>query len=230
MARRGDWPMRRCSKTIRWCAAFGAWSAALGGAVPAWADDAGTAPDPSGAAAQPRVVISVSRAADIDPARAGMIQIQSARPRERPKPAAAAAVRRGSLVAGSAPVGVPLPGAGITSSFGGRINPVTGQWAPHAGIDLAAAQGRPVAVSGAGTVTRAGWLGNYGIVVIVDHGGGVETRYAHLSALAVTAGSQVGQGQIIGYVGSTGRSTGPHLHYEVRRGGRAVDPASVWGR
>lgn len=222
--------MRRCSNTVRLSAALGVLGAALCAAAPASADDIGAVADTSKAVTQPRVVISVAKAANIDPARAGMIQIQSAKPRERAKPAVAGASKKGVVVAGSAPVGVPLPGAGITSLFGGRINPVTGRWAPHSGIDLAAAQGRPVAVAGSGVVTRAGWMGNYGLIVIVDHGGGIETRYAHLSALAVTAGSQVGQGQVIGYVGSTGRSTGPHLHYEVRRGGRAVDPASVWGR
>lgn len=222
--------MRRTHITIRLGSAGTAVGALLLGALPVLADDAGVVPEATAAPAEPRVVISISRAADIDPSRPAAIQIQSSRPREKAKPAALRSGRAGALVSGTAPVGVPLPGAGITSRFGGRVNPVTGQWAAHSGIDLAAPQGQPVSASGSGVVTRAGWLGNYGIVVIVDHGGGLETRYAHLSALAVTAGTQVSAGQVVGYVGSTGRSTGPHLHYEIRRGGRAVDPASVWGR
>ncbi|MBX7495014.1 M23 family metallopeptidase [Qipengyuania sp. 6B39] len=126
------------------------------------------------------------------------------------------------------PSGRPLAAARISSGYGMRYHPVLGGNRFHAGVDLVAATGTPVAATSAGRVTTAGWSGNYGILVAISHGGSVETRYAHLSAVAVRAGETVKQGQVIGYVGSTGRSTGPHLHYETRVGGRAANPASSW--
>jgi len=103
-------------------------------------------------------------------------------------------------------------------------------WRTHSGIDLAAAYGSPVVASANGTVEVAGWQGGYGLLVELDHGGGVETRYGHLSKLAVQPGQQVKRGDLVGFVGSTGRSTGAHLHYEVRENGRAVDPAAATRR
>ena len=96
----------------------------------------------------------------------------------------------------------------------------------HQGIDIAAEMGTPIVAAADGVVTAAGWNGGYGNMVDIDHGSGVVTRYGHASAVAVTVGQQVRRGQVIAYVGSTGRSTGPHLHYEVRVGGQPVNPAA----
>jgi murein DD-endopeptidase MepM/ murein hydrolase activator NlpD len=105
-----------------------------------------------------------------------------------------------------------------------RYHPILGGTRFHSGIDLAAPAGTPVVATSSGRVEMAGWSGGYGILVELDHGGSVETRYAHLSAVAVRPGQQVKAGQVIGYVGSTGRSTGPHLHYETRVAGRPTNP------
>ena len=95
----------------------------------------------------------------------------------------------------------------------------------HQGIDIAADMGAPIVATADGVVTAAGWNGGYGNMVDVDHGGGIVTRYGHASAVAVTVGQQVRRGEVIAYVGSTGRSTGPHVHYEVRVNGAPVNPA-----
>jgi murein DD-endopeptidase MepM/ murein hydrolase activator NlpD len=108
--------------------------------------------------------------------------------------------------------------APITSPFGWRWGRM------HTGIDLGAAYGTSIAAAAAGSVIYAGWLGGYGNLTVIDHGGGLATAYAHQSRIAVSAGESVAQGQIIGYVGSTGHSTGPHLHFEVRVNGQPVDP------
>lgn len=113
--------------------------------------------------------------------------------------------------------------ARVSSTFGWRNIAVNGN-RHHAGVDLAAPWGTPVHAARDGRVDRAGWWGTYGNAVALDHGDGSETRYAHLSSVAVGPGDVVRQGDVIGYVGSTGASTGPHLHFELRFGGRAVDP------
>lgn len=134
-------------------------------------------------------------------------------------------VGQGSAILPSAiPRGLPLAGARVTSGFGMRYHPILGETRFHSGIDLAAPIGTPVVATSSGRVASAGWQGNYGILVALNHGGSVETRYAHLSAVAVRPGQAVEAGQVIGYVGSTGRSTGPHLHYEARVAGRAANP------
>jgi murein DD-endopeptidase MepM/ murein hydrolase activator NlpD len=116
----------------------------------------------------------------------------------------------------------PLPGE-VTSEYGPR-------WGTqHKGIDIAAASGTPVRAAGGGTVTTAGWSDGYGNLVIVDHGDGTTTRYAHNSSLDVKAGDRVAAGQVISRVGSTGDSTGPHLHFEVRVNGEATNPR-LWLR
>ncbi|WP_407051233.1 M23 family metallopeptidase [Methyloraptor flagellatus] len=94
----------------------------------------------------------------------------------------------------------------------------------HTGLDLRAPEGEPVHATAAGTVTDAGRQGGYGIMVEIDHGNGVSTRFGHLSRVAVADGQKVATGDIIGYAGSTGRSTGPHLHYETRVNGEPLDP------
>lgn len=127
-------------------------------------------------------------------------------------------------IIGGMPAGLPMSGARLTSGYGMRYHPTLGGARFHAGVDLAAPHGAPVTSTGAGQVSRAGWAGGYGILVTIAHGGGVETRYAHLSAIAVRPGQAVSKGQVIGYVGSTGRSTGPHLHYETRVAGQPTNP------
>jgi len=118
---------------------------------------------------------------------------------------------------GSGQLGWPVS-APITSPFGWRWGRM------HEGIDLGAAYGTPIAAAAAGDVIYAGWEGGYGNLGVIDHGGGLATAYGHQSRIAVSVGQQVDQGQIIGYVGSTGHSTGPHLHFEVRVNGQPVDP------
>ncbi|MDF0495020.1 M23 family metallopeptidase [Bradyrhizobium yuanmingense] len=112
----------------------------------------------------------------------------------------------------------------FTSGFGVRSDPFLGRPAMHTGLDFRAASGDPVRVTAYGKVVSAGWSGGYGRMVEVDHGNGLSTRYGHLSEINVRVGEVVKIGQVIGLVGSTGRSTGPHLHYETRIEGEAVDP------
>jgi murein DD-endopeptidase MepM/ murein hydrolase activator NlpD len=113
----------------------------------------------------------------------------------------------------------------LESGVGGRRNPFSGRgFEYHEGQDIDAAWGTPVQVAAAGRVTIAGWQRGYGYVVYVDHGSGLSTRYGHLSKINVTVGQTVARGETIGLVGSTGRSTGPHLHYEVRINNQPVDP------
>lgn len=113
---------------------------------------------------------------------------------------------------------------GLSSPFGARLDPLRRTVRRHAGVDVAGPRGTPVRAAGDGTVSRAGRAGSYGNMVEVDHGGGRLTRYAHLSVIAVAAGTTIRQGEILGLMGSTGRSTGNHLHFEVRIDGEAADP------
>lgn len=122
------------------------------------------------------------------------------------------------------PLANPAPGHTVTSPFGVRTDPILGSAALHTGMDFRAPIGMPAKVTAAGTVTRAGWAGGYGRMVEVDHGNGFATRYGHLSEIDVTVGQKLAAGEVIGKTGSSGRSTGPHLHYEVRHDGEAVDP------
>jgi murein DD-endopeptidase MepM/ murein hydrolase activator NlpD len=124
----------------------------------------------------------------------------------------------------SIPSRAPLAASSTTSSYGMRTHPVLGGMHAHKGIDLAAPVGTPVYATADGTVERADWFSSYGRYVAIEHGSALETRYAHMSRLAVAAGQHVNKGDIVGYVGTTGRSTGPHLHYEVRVAGEAVNP------
>ena len=117
--------------------------------------------------------------------------------------------------------------APITSGFGLRVHPILRFARMHKGIDFGARWGTPIVAASDGQVSRAGWAGGYGQQVRIAHGGGIVTSYSHMSRMVVSPGSIVRQGQLIGYVGSTGLSTGPHLHYEVYRGGVAVNPTGV---
>lgn len=118
----------------------------------------------------------------------------------------------------------PLASGSTSSGYGLRTHPVLGGARAHKGIDLAAPTGTPIFATADGTVGKAEWFSSYGMYVAIEHGGDLETRYAHMSRIAVASGQRVRKGEVIGYVGSTGRSTGPHLHYEVRVGGTAVNP------
>lgn len=113
----------------------------------------------------------------------------------------------------------------ITSPFGWRSNPFGGAPEFHQGLDIAAPTGTTVTAAAGGTVIMAQWYGGYGNYILIDHGGGYSTGYGHLSAIYVSTGQSVQRGQAIGAVGSTGQSTGPHLHFEVRIAGKPVDPA-----
>jgi murein DD-endopeptidase MepM/ murein hydrolase activator NlpD len=117
--------------------------------------------------------------------------------------------------------------ARITSGFGPRIHPILRFARMHRGIDFGARRGTPIHAAADGQVTRAGWAGGYGRQVRLAHGGGMASSYSHMSSLAVAPGALVRQGQLIGFVGSSGLSTGPHLHYEVYRGGVAVNPMNA---
>nr|WP_246152575.1 M23 family metallopeptidase [Sphingomonas montanisoli] len=118
----------------------------------------------------------------------------------------------------------PLADFTFTSAFGVRSDPFRGGAAMHAGIDLASKTGTPIYATADGMVNRAEWFGGYGNCVEIEHGKGISTRYGHMSRIVAHDGQRVARGDLIGYVGSTGRSTGPHLHYEVRIDGRAVNP------
>lgn len=127
---------------------------------------------------------------------------------------------------GALPLTNPAPGMPVTSLFGFRRDPLFGTAAFHSGIDFRAAYGQRVTATAAGTVTKAGRFGGYGNMVEIDHGNGFTTRFAHLSRVLVHIGQTVAPGAPVGEAGSTGRSTGSHLHYEVRENGRAVNPVN----
>lgn len=137
----------------------------------------------------------------------------------------AAAIRNAQASAGSTGSGV-LSAAGFIWPVNGTVTSGYGwRWGRlHEGVDIAAPSGTPIWAAAAGTVIYAGWLGGYGNLVVVDHGNGLATAYAHASAVLVSVGQSVGQGETVSLVGSTGNSSGPHLHFEVRVNGSAVDP------
>lgn len=118
----------------------------------------------------------------------------------------------------------PVDEVSFTSNFGVRNDPFNGRHRMHQGVDIPGALGTPVYATADGIVARAGWVGGYGNLVEVSHGNGLQTRYGHLSKLIAEPNQRVVRGQLIGLMGSTGRSTGSHLHYEVRIAGAAVNP------
>ena len=124
----------------------------------------------------------------------------------------------------SLPLASPLEEYEMTSPFGARNDPINAMNGIHEGLDMGASTGTPVAATGDGQVVWAGWRDRYGNLVEIDHGNGLHTRYGHLSKVMVSTGSHVSRGSIIGLVGETGRTTGPHLHYEVRVGDQATNP------
>jgi len=127
------------------------------------------------------------------------------------------------------PAGFPVPG-NVTSPFGKREDPLTGEPAFHSGIDLSCSKGVPIRATADGVVSHSGWLHENGFVVVLEHGCGFETVYAHNETNSVKVGHTVKRGDVIGYVGSTGKSTGPHVHYEVWQDGKAINPRSYLQR
>ena len=132
--------------------------------------------------------------------------------------------RRGIVITGNGAISVPVD-AEITSTFGYRMHPILGYQKFHSGIDFGADSGTTIRAGAAGVVIYADWYGGYGNTVIIDHGGGITTLYAHSEGFYITNGQTVQKGQPIAAVGSTGFSTGPHLHFEVRKDGEPIDPA-----
>jgi murein DD-endopeptidase MepM/ murein hydrolase activator NlpD len=134
-------------------------------------------------------------------------------------------VERLTRALATVPVRKPVPGEiDTTSGFGMRVDPFLHIPAMHTGLDFRGETGEAIRATAAGTVTHTGWSGGYGKMVEIDHGNGLSTRYGHLSSIDVEVGQSVRSGQVVGRMGSTGRSTGPHLHYETRIDGEAVDP------
>lgn len=130
----------------------------------------------------------------------------------------------GSSGVGTGAMQWPYEGGTITSYYGWRIHPIFGTSKYHSGMDIAADYGDPVMAADSGTVIYSGWMSGYGYTIILDHGGGLTTLYAHNQSLAVTEGTAVFRGQTVAFVGSTGYSTGPHVHFEVRVNGELADP------
>lgn len=122
------------------------------------------------------------------------------------------------------PLTTPMSKGSITSRFGVRTDPFRRRPAMHTGIDFRAPSGQPARATAAGKVISAGYEGGYGNMVEIDHGGGITTRFAHLSKIIAKKGQTIAKGDVVGNTGNTGRSTGPHLHYEIRVNGRAIDP------
>lgn len=136
----------------------------------------------------------------------------------------------GGSVTGTGSFGWPCPGCNyITSRAGNRWHPIFNEWRYHSGLDIGASQGSTVVASDGGTVIMASTNGGYGKCVMIDHGNGYYTLYGHLSGYAVSNGQTVSKGQAVGYVGSTGWATGPHLHFEIRKGSTCLDPEVAGG-
>ena len=135
-----------------------------------------------------------------------------------------------NLPVAAEPISLTLPEAKVSSEFGWRRDPLNGQQRFHHGSDLRMADGQDVRSAGNGVVTSVRDAGGYGLMVAVDHGDGIETRYAHLSAATVKVGDTIAAGQVIARSGNSGRSSGPHLHFEVREAGQPVDPSRFAGR
>ncbi len=162
------------------------------------------------------------------PSQDGPVQIAGARQARFRGPAVSVGAQKltfqnAPLLGDSWPLARPSEGM-ITSPFGWRIHPIFGTREFHTGLDIANRAGTPVRAAEGGIVRFVGWMGGYGRLIIVTHANGLETSYSHLSAMLVALGQRVGRGQVLGRMGSTGWSTGPHLFFEVRRNGVAVDP------
>jgi len=150
--------------------------------------------------------------------------------RQRQLGALETVIRSRRLASLMLPTGLPVESGYISSGFGSRVDPFTGSEEPHEGLDLAAPPGTPVLAAATGIVSYADHGGSYGMLVEIAHGGGYVTRYAHNASILVQPGETVRQGDTIALLGSTGRSTGPHLHFEVLRDGEPVDPLQYLSR
>jgi len=117
----------------------------------------------------------------------------------------------------------------VSSWFGHRQDPFTGDGGQHSALDISTDKGSPVVATAAGVVESAEWNGNYGNLLVIDHGFGIKTRYGHLAGFAAKPGSRVRRGDLVGYVGATGRATGPHLHYEILANGQLINPSWYLG-
>jgi len=135
-------------------------------------------------------------------------------------------VRRREALAEAAPLTWPTEGL-LTAGFGQRSDPLTGQRGFHEGLDISTAFGRPVFATGSGIIEIASYSGDFGNLVVIEHGFGLATRYGHLSRFALGVGSIVRRGDVVGYVGATGRATGAHVHYEILANGAPIDPLKV---
>jgi len=186
-----------------------------------------TAPQPVSA---PAIANFTSNSSSIPPASSSIDVTRALRPRRVFDNVPSASDTRmtlnpaASIRSRHVPLQMPLQNGRISSNFGVRHDPINGHERHHDGVDIAAPRGTPIASAGAGTVIFAGWQRGYGNTVIVEHGDGRRTRYAHAEKLFVYPGEAVEAGQTIAAVGSTGHSTGPHLHFEVIEGERPVDP------
>jgi murein DD-endopeptidase MepM/ murein hydrolase activator NlpD len=162
------------------------------------------------------------------PAAKPVAPVTAAKPTTTAKPAATTTTRASTPTIAPPAAGPgfrwPLPGAPMVSGFGMRVQPVTGVYQLHAGVDIWGPEGTPIHAAAAGLVVSVGVHHGYGNAVIIDHGGGWGTVYAHQSQTAATVGQRVGAGDVIGYVGHTGLAAGPHLHFEIRVNGDPVDP------
>jgi murein DD-endopeptidase MepM/ murein hydrolase activator NlpD len=135
--------------------------------------------------------------------------------------------RREALAAATPSIWPTVGWLSAVSGFGERADPFTGDRAFHPGLDISTDKGSPVVATAGGVVESAGWGGNYGNFLVLDHGFGIKTRYGHLSGFAVKAGDTIHRGDLVGYVGATGRATGPHLHYEILANGKLLDPLKL---
>jgi murein DD-endopeptidase MepM/ murein hydrolase activator NlpD len=135
-------------------------------------------------------------------------------------------VERQQALAAATPSIWPVVGW-LSSTFGSRRDPLNGGADFHPGLDISADYGTPVKATAEGTIETAGWAGDYGNMILVKHGYGMSTRYGHLSRIVVGAGQTVHRGQVIGYVGATGRTTGAHLHYEIMMNGSRINPLNL---
>jgi murein DD-endopeptidase MepM/ murein hydrolase activator NlpD len=180
--------------------------------------DATSSTEPAGASGGPLLPPRPESVMDL-----GALDVQLARVEQQIASVADAAAQR-TLELMRLPTRLPIAGAELTSSFGNRTDPFAHTRAFHAGLDFAAERGTPIASAAGGTIVFAGFKSDFGWVVEIDHGNGLITRYAHASRLLVQIGQVVAPGDCIAMVGSTGRSTGPHLHFEVLKNGGHVDP------
>ena len=165
---------------------------------------------------------------ELNPSSAQISAMLKERQAARAAAAAAAAQSAGqgssyTWVQGTGQLGWPVSGE-ITSPYGYRVHPIWGTTIYHSGIDIGVDEGTPVHAADSGVIVWSGWMGGYGYAVVIDHGNGLSTLYGHNSELAVDEGQSVSKGQVVAYAGSTGNSTGPHVHFEVRENGDPVDP------